>query len=91
MFLRLTGKEGMGYGDFKLLALLGAWLGWQYLPQIVLISTLVGSVFGIAIMIKQRAGGSLAIPFGPYIALAGWLALCWGQEINSTYLRFSGL
>ena len=91
VFLRLTGKEGMGYGDFKLLALLGAWLGWQYLPQIVLISTLVGSVFGIAIMIKQRTGGSLAIPFGPYIALAGWLALCWGQEINNAYLRFSGL
>lgn len=91
VFLRLTGKEGMGYGDFKLLSLLGAWLGWQYLPQIVLISTLIGSVFGIVIMIKQRAGGSLAIPFGPYIALAGWLALCWGQQINDAYLRFSGL
>ncbi len=91
LFLRLTGKEGMGYGDFKLLSLLGAWLGWQFLPQIILLSTLVGSVFGIAIMIKQRAGGDLAIPFGPYIAVAGWLAMCWGNEINAAYIAFSGL
>lgn len=91
IFLRLTGKEGMGYGDFKLMALLGAWLGWQYLPQIVFLSTLVGSVFGIALMIKQRAGGNLAIPFGPYIALAGWIAMLWGDQINATYLKVSGL
>lgn len=91
VFLKLTGKEGMGYGDFKLMSLLGAWLGWHYLPQIVLISTLVGSVFGIAIMLKQRAGGDLAIPFGPYIAIAGWLAMCWGDEINSAYFKFVGL
>lgn len=91
VFLRLTGKEGMGYGDFKLMSLLGAWLGWQLLPQIVLISTLVGSVCGVAIMLKQRAGGDLAIPFGPYIALAGWLAMCWGDQINAAYFRFAGL
>lgn len=91
IFLRLTGKEGMGYGDFKLLSLLGAWLGWQFLPQIILISTLVGSLIGVALMIKQRAGGDLAIPFGPYIAIAGWVALCWGDDINAAYLSFSGL
>ena len=91
IFLRLTGKEGMGYGDFKLMSLLGAWLGWQFLPQIVLISTLVGSVFGIAIMVKQRADGDLAIPFGPYITFAGWLAMCWGDEINTAYFKFMGL
>ena len=91
VFLRLTGKEGMGYGDFKLMSLLGAWLGWQYLPQIVLISTLVGSIFGVALMIKQRAGGNTEIPFGPYIALAGWIAMLWGDDINSAYINFSGL
>ncbi|WP_353413699.1 A24 family peptidase [Arenicella sp. 4NH20-0111] len=90
LFLRLTGKEGMGYGDFKLLSLLGAWLGWQYLPQIILLSTLIGSVFGILLMIRQRAGGDTAIPFGPYIALAGWIALCWGDQINSAYAAYSG-
>ncbi len=90
LFLRLTGKEGMGYGDFKLLSLLGAWLGWQYLPQIILLSTLIGSLFGILLMIRQRAGGDTAIPFGPYIALAGWIALCWGDQINSAYAAYSG-
>lgn len=91
LFLRLTGKEGMGYGDFKLMSLLGAWLGWPYLPQIILISTLVGTVFGVALMLKQKAGGDLAIPFGPYIALAGWIALLWGHDINTAYLAYSGL
>ena len=91
VFLRLTGREGMGYGDFKLMALLGAWFGWQYLPQIILISTIVGSVFGIAIMVTQKADGKLAIPFGPYIALAGWIAMIWGDDLNHFYLRFSGL
>lgn len=91
LFLRLTGKEGMGHGDFKLLSLLGAWLGWQYLPQIILVSTLIGSVFGVILMIKQRVGGNTAIPFGPYIALAGWIAMCWGNEINLAYISFSGL
>lgn len=90
-FRVLTGKEGMGHGDFKLMALLGAWLGWQYLPQIVLISTLVGSIFGIAIMVARNAKSDLAIPFGPYIAIAGWIALMWGDEINTFYLNASGL
>ncbi len=91
VFLKLTGKEGMGHGDFKLLALLGAWLGWQYLPQIVLISTLVGTVFGVAIMVRKQSGTNLAIPFGPYIALAGWIAFYFGTDINNWYLAYSGL
>jgi len=71
IFLRLTGKEGMGYGDFKLMALLGAWLGWQYLPQIILISAVLGSIIGITMMVVQKADGKLAIPFGPYHAYMG--------------------
>jgi len=91
IFRLLTGKEGMGYGDFKLLALLGAWFGWAYLPQIILISTVVGSVVGISIMVIKKADKELAIPFGPYIALAGWLALIWGADINRAYLSSLGL
>jgi len=91
IFRLLTGKEGMGYGDFKLLALLGAWFGWAYLPQIILISTVVGSVIGISIMVIKKADKELAIPFGPYIALAGWLALIWGADINRAYLSSLGL
>jgi leader peptidase (prepilin peptidase)/N-methyltransferase len=91
IFRILTGKEGMGHGDFKLMALLGAWLGWQFLPQIVLISTLLGSVVGISLMVLRKAKKDLAIPFGPYIAFAGWIALLWGDEINRFYLQASGL
>ena len=91
VFRILTGKEGMGHGDFKLMALLGAWLGWQYLPQIVLVSTLTGSIIGIAIMVARKAKSDLAIPFGPYIAIAGWIALIWGEQLNALYLRTSGL
>jgi len=91
VFLRLTGKEGMGYGDFKLMALLGAWLGWQYLPQIILVSAVLGSIVGISIMVIKKADGKLAIPFGPYIAIAGWVAMLWGDELNRAYLGASGL
>ena len=91
IFRLLTGKEGMGHGDFKLMALLGAWLGWAYLPQIILVSTLVGSVVGIGLMIFKKAASDLAIPFGPYIAAAGWIAMVWGSEINQAYLNFSGI
>ena len=91
IFLRLTGKEGMGYGDFKLMALLGAWLGWQYLPQIILISAVLGSIIGITMMVVQKADGKLAIPFGPYIAIGGWVALLWGDELNQAYMGVSGL
>jgi leader peptidase (prepilin peptidase)/N-methyltransferase len=88
VFKKLTGKEGMGYGDFKLLALLGAWLGWQALPAIILLSTLVGSVIGISLILFKQHDRSHPIPFGPYLAIAGWIALLWGNEINTTYLNW---
>jgi leader peptidase (prepilin peptidase)/N-methyltransferase len=91
LFKLLTGKEGMGYGDFKLLAVFGAWLGWQFLPQIILISTILGSVIGITLIATKKAQAGKAIPFGPYIAAAGWLAMLYGEQINQAYLRFSGL
>jgi leader peptidase (prepilin peptidase)/N-methyltransferase len=90
LFKLLTGKEGMGYGDFKLLAALGAWLGWQMLPIIILLSSLVGAVCGIALMIIKRRGKEIPIPFGPYLAMAGWIALLWGEPIMSTYLGSIG-
>ena len=91
LFKILTGKEGMGYGDFKLLAALGAWLGWQMLPLIVLLSSLVGAVCGVALMLVKRRGRDIPIPFGPYLAAAGWISLLWGQEIISTYLGATGM
>ncbi|QPK62967.1 prepilin peptidase [Methylomonas sp. LL1] len=91
LFKLLTGKEGMGHGDFKLLAMLGAWLGWQYLPLIILLSSLVGAVIGIAMILFKRHDASRPIPFGPYLAAAGWLALIWGGEINRLYLNMVGL
>ena len=91
LFKAATGKEGMGYGDFKLLALFGAWLGWQYLPQIVLISTLVGSIVGVSLIIFTKQDSQKPIPFGPYIAVAGWVAMLWGDQINYAYLRMAGL
>ena len=91
VFKRLTGKEGMGYGDFKLLALFGAWLGWQMLPQIVLLSALVGSVVGLTLVALRRHERSVPIPFGPYLAAAGWIAVLWGERINASYLQFAGI
>jgi len=88
VFKLLTGKEGMGHGDFKLMALLGAWLGWQFIPQIVLVSTLAGSIIGISLMVFKKASRDLAIPFGPYIAIAGWIALIWGRDINALYFSY---
>lgn len=85
-FKLATGKEGMGYGDFKLMAALGAWLGWQALPQIVLLSAVVGAAVGILLMLARKAEWSSRIPFGPYIAGAGWIALIWGEHINRVYL-----
>lgn len=85
LFKLLTGKEGMGYGDFKLLALLGAWFGWQMLPQIILISTVVGSVIGILLIATKKTNAENTIPFGPYISIAGWIAMIWGDAINQTY------
>ena len=75
----------MGYGDFKLLAALGAWLGWQALPLVILLSSLVGAVIGIALMLIKRRGKDIPIPFGPYLAMAGWIALLWGDAIMARY------
>ena len=85
-----TGKEGMGYGDFKLLALIGAWGGWQVLPLTILLSSVVGAVLGIIILRLQRKGYGNPLPFGPYLALAGWIALIWGDAITSSYLQIAG-
>jgi leader peptidase (prepilin peptidase)/N-methyltransferase len=91
LFKRLTGKEGMGYGDFKLLAMLGAWLGWQYLPQIIMLSALVGAVVGVSLILLRGHDKNIPIPFGPYLAAAGWISLLWGDAINQTYLNYTGL
>lgn len=91
VFYLLTGKEGIGYGDFKLFALFGAWSGWQLLPQILLLSSLVGALIGVGMILLRGRDRSLPIPFGPYIATAGWIALIWGQDINQAYLQFAGL
>ncbi len=91
LFRLLTGKEGMGHGDFKLLAALGAWLGWQALPVVIIFSSLVGAVVGIAMIVFKRQQQGQPIPFGPFLAAAGWLAMIWGKQITDAYLRFSGL
>ncbi|WED22351.1 A24 family peptidase [Vibrio sp. JC009] len=85
IFKILTGKEGMGYGDFKLLAALGAWLGWQSLPMVVLGSSMVGLVFGIIQLRMQKKGIDKSFPFGPYLAIAGWITLLWGNSIINWY------
>ncbi|KJK01552.1 methyltransferase [Pseudomonas sp. 21] len=90
LFKLITGKEGMGYGDFKLLAMLGAWGGWQVLPLTILFSSLVGAVLGVIMLRLRNAETSTPIPFGPYLAIAGWIALLWGDQITATYLQFAG-
>lgn len=90
LFKLVTGKEGMGYGDFKLLAMLGAWGGWQLLPLTILLSSVVGAVLGIIILRLQRQGMAQPLPFGPYLAIAGWIAIIWGEQITSSYLQFAG-
>ena len=85
-FKLATGKEGMGFGDFKLLAAIGAWLGWKMLPFVILASSFVGAVAGIALMVLARRGRDVPIPFGPYLAGAGLIALFWGKEIVDRYL-----
>ncbi len=86
-FKLATGKEGMGYGDFKLLAAIGAWLGWQMLPLTILFSSLVGAIVGIALIIFTRRGRDIPIPFGPYLAAAGIIALFWGKPLTQAYLH----
>ena len=85
LFRLLTGKEGMGYGDFKLLAALGAWMGWQMLPLIVLLSSVVGAVVGLILMGTGHLKKDRPMPFGPFIAAAGWIALVWGDRILDLY------
>jgi leader peptidase (prepilin peptidase) / N-methyltransferase len=88
IFKLLTGREGMGYGDFKLLAALGAWLGWQALPQIILLSSLVGAIVGISMIVLKGRDKNIPIPFGPYLASAGFLALLWGDNLTALFFNF---
>jgi leader peptidase (prepilin peptidase)/N-methyltransferase len=88
-FRLCTGKEGMGFGDFKLLAALGAWLGWQILPLIILLSSLVGAVVGIGLILLAKHGRDVPIPFGPYLATAGLLAIFSGKELTQFYLHLT--
>ncbi len=89
LFKLLTGKEGMGFGDFKLLAALGAWLGWQMLLQIIMLSAFAGAIIGISMIVIRGRDRNIPIPFGPYLAVAGWIALMWGQDINQLYLSYA--
>ncbi|MDB2410465.1 A24 family peptidase [Pseudomonadales bacterium] len=91
LFKLITGKDGMGYGDFKLLAALGAWLGWQMLPVIIISSSLVGAVIGISLIVLGDREKNKPIPFGPYLAIAGWIALIWGEQLNNAYLSYAGV
>ena len=87
LFKLITGKEGMGFGDFKLLGMFGAWLGWQLLPAIILISTLIGSIVGILLIVLKQHEKGKPIPFGPYLAGAGWVAMIWGNQLNALYFQ----
>jgi leader peptidase (prepilin peptidase)/N-methyltransferase len=82
LFKLVTGKEGMGYGDFKLLAALGAWLGWAMLPTVILLSSVVGAIVGISLIVFAKRGRDKPIPFGPYLAAAGLIALLWGDQLG---------
>ena len=90
-FRLVTGKEGMGYGDFKLFAALGAWLGWKLLPLVILLSAATGAVLGILMIVLRGRDRAAPMPFGPYLAAAGWLAMLYGDTLVDGYLRISGL
>jgi leader peptidase (prepilin peptidase) / N-methyltransferase len=90
-FKLVTGKEGMGYGDFKLFAALGAWLGWKVLPMVIVLSAATGAVLGILMIALQGRDRRAPMPFGPYLAAAGWLAMLYGDSLLNAYLRISGL
>lgn len=90
LFRLLTGQDGLGYGDFKLLALLGAWGGWQILPLTILLAALAGTLGGLTLLRLRNAQVSTPIPFGPYLAMAGWAALIWGDQITNFYWQFVG-
>ena len=87
LFKLVTGKEGMGYGDFKLLAAIGAWLGWSLLPLVIMLSSVVGAVIGISLIVFTKHGRNIPIPFGPYLAGGGLIALFWGQQLTQGYLQ----
>ena len=91
VFRLITGKEGMGYGDFKLFAALGAWLGWKLLPLVILLSAATGAVLGILMIVLRGRDRAAPIPFGPYLAAAGWIAMLYGDVLVNSYLRVSGL
>ena len=91
VFKLVTHKEGMGHGDFKLLAAFGAWLGWKPLLIVILTSSLVGAVVGISMILLKRSERGTQIPFGPYIAAAGWMTLLWGREMAQFYFSLFGL
>ena len=91
VFKLITGKDGMGYGDFKLLAALGAWMGWQALPIIIILSATCGAIIGILQIAINKRDSQQTIPFGPYLAMAGWITLLWQQPIVDAYLNFVGL
>lgn len=91
LFKLITGKDGIGHGDFKLLAMLGAWGGWQILPLTILLSSLVGAILGVILLRLRNAKTSTPIPFGPFLAIAGWIALLWGGQITDFYWQFVGL
>jgi leader peptidase (prepilin peptidase)/N-methyltransferase len=88
VFKIVAKKEGMGYGDFKLLAMLGAWMGWQMLPLTIVLSSLVGSVVGVTLIVTRGRDRNLPMPFGPYLAAAGWISLLWGNQISGSYMRW---
>ncbi len=87
VFKLVTGKEGMGHGDFKLLAVFGAWFGWQLLPLIIVLSSLVGATIGLLLIFFRSHDRTIPIPFGPYLAIAGWVAMLWGPYLMSVYLN----
>lgn len=91
LFKLITGKEGMGHGDFKLLALFGAWFGWQSILMIILMSSIVGAIIGISMILILGKDKNIPIPFGPYLAIAGWLILLAGPELNQLYFNISGI
>jgi leader peptidase (prepilin peptidase)/N-methyltransferase len=87
LFRLATGKEGMGYGDFKLLGAIGAWVGWQTLPVVILFSSVVGAAIGITLILVKGRDHNLPMPFGPFLAAAGWITLLWGNDIITLYLK----
>ncbi|OUR83165.1 prepilin peptidase [Cycloclasticus sp. 46_120_T64] len=91
LFKLATGKDGMGYGDFKLLAAMGALLGWQMLPLVIMLSAFAGAIIGISLIVFKGRSKNNALPFGPYLSIAGFIALLWGEQINQSYLQFIGI